>query len=350
MRHETSYDGLRAMAVAGVVAIHANFPVPGGGIGVEVFFVLSGYLITRILLAEEARTGRVDLGRFYWRRALRLMPALIAMIAVVASWSAFQGRLGERLFPMAMAATYLMNFNRAFEWGAQDPLGHSWSLAMEEQFYLLWPIVLLATPPRRRGAVLAILIAAICGWRGWLLLHGAAIERVYNGLDTHSDTLLMGCLLAVCEASIPDRAIRWTARLIAVPVAGIAAQLLVNPATPWGQGIGNILAGVSASWLILALPRSTWPRRLLSITPMRFVGRISYGIYLWHYPLFQLGGDFAVPHWRWTGPLLSILLATLSFYAIERPFLRMRDRIRPPGAPADVAPDVAAAMRRGATG
>lgn len=340
MHHEPSYDGLRAVAVAGVVAIHAGFPIPGGGIGVEIFFVLSGYLITRILLGEETRTGRFDLARFYYRRTLRLMPALVAMIVVVASWSALIGRLNVFLFPALMAATYLMNFNRAFEWGEQDPLGHTWSLAMEEQFYLLWPVVLLMTPSRRRAVVLVTLICMICLWRGWLLLDGASVERVYNGLDTHSETLLMGCLLAVCEPSVPDRVGQWAARLIAVPIAGIGAQIfLFSPATAIGQGVGNVLIGLLASWLVFALPLSTWPRRLLSVPLMGFVGRISYGIYLWHYPVLQLGGDLAVPHWRGIGPFLALLLAVISYYGIEYRFLRIRDRIRPRGAPADVEQD-----------
>jgi peptidoglycan/LPS O-acetylase OafA/YrhL len=338
MRHEPSFDGLRAVAIGGVVATHAGILGPGGGLGVEIFFALSGYLITRVLLDEEAHTGRIDLRRFFYRRTLRLMPALVAMVATVLTWAAFHGRVAERLFPSLMTLTYLMNFNRALEWGPQDPLGHSWSLAMEEQFYLLWPIVmLLVTSMRRRVVVLVALIGVICAWRGWLLLHGASIERVYNGLDTHSEVLLMGCLLAVGAPFVSCPIGRWATQTISVPIVAIAAQMfLFARDTPFAQGIGNIVIGLLAAWLIVALPSSTWPRRLLSLPPMRFVGRISYGLYLWHYPIFLLGGDLAIPHWRLIATPLTILVATMSFYGIERRFLRLRDRIHPPGASADL--------------
>ncbi|WP_375402471.1 acyltransferase family protein [uncultured Sphingomonas sp.] len=170
MRYEASLDGIRAVAVSGVVAVHVGVPIAGGGTGVEVFFALSGYLITRILVEEETRTGRIDLRRFYYRRALRLLPALAAVLLAVLFWAlTFGGRLGEQLFSGAMALFYLMNLNRAFGWGSDLHLGHTWSLSMEEQFYFLWPFVLMALRPRWRLAGTLAMVALVCGWRAVLL-------------------------------------------------------------------------------------------------------------------------------------------------------------------------------------
>lgn len=258
------------------------------------------------------------------------MPALLTMVGLVWLWGATHGRGRDTAFPALMAVTYLMNFNRAFGWGPQDPFGHTWSLAMEEQFYILWPLLMLLTPPKRRAALLVGLIVLICSWRGWLLLHGASVERVYNGLDTHAETLLIGCLVALCRPTVPARARLWLERLVALPIICLAVQVfLFRAGTPGGQGIGNIAVGIWAGWLIYALPGTTWPGRILSIPPAVFLGRISYSAYLWHYPLYLLNREFGIPHGRAAMPLLSIAVAALSFYALERPILRWRDRRRP---------------------
>ena len=169
---DDALDGLRAIAIASVVTLHFKVRLlPGGWFGVDLFFVLSGFLITGIVTREIDRSGTCDLRQFYWRRALRLWPAFGAMLfgAVLLAPLVAVPRDGMAGAVLA-AATFTMNWWRGMEFGSDWILGHSWSLAVEQQFYLLWPIVLLTVPRRQRVPVTALLVAAMIGWRciaGW---------------------------------------------------------------------------------------------------------------------------------------------------------------------------------------
>ncbi|HLG92907.1 MAG TPA: acyltransferase, partial [Acidimicrobiales bacterium] len=213
-------DGLRAVAVAGVIAFHAGLPwAKGGFLGVDAFFVLSGYLITSLLLAEREATGGIGLGSFWARRARRLLPALFLMLAVVAGYGALAapgdtlGQLrSDALFTLGYAANWHQIFSGQgyFAQLAQpSPLLHTWSLAIEEQFYLLWPLALLAVGrtrrPRRNLAVACATGALASAVEMALLYRPADTARVYFGTDTRAQSLLVGALLAALAAPRPGR-------------------------------------------------------------------------------------------------------------------------------------------------
>jgi peptidoglycan/LPS O-acetylase OafA/YrhL len=230
-------DGLRGLAVVVVMIYHAAPELlPGGFLGVELFFVLSGFLITSLLLKEHDRSG-IQLGRFYMRRALRLTPALIVMLAsvVLLSWVALSGdAFRNTVSDAAFSLTYIFNWVRASDPGRSSFLGHTWSLCIEEQFYLLWPLLLPAiTMIGRRDRLterLLVAVAAIVLWR-MVLSNFASPMRIYNGLDTRADGLLLGCALG---AAIHDGRLRFetlatkleTGRSRAVLRGGFAVALL----------------------------------------------------------------------------------------------------------------------------
>ena len=216
-----------------------------------------------------------------------------------------------------------MNFNLAFGWGPDDYLGHTWSLSMEEQFYFLWPVVLLLTPTHLRIWATATLIGVVCLWRGFLLLDGASISRVYNGLDTHSEVLLMGCITALNTPGGVRRLSRGADAAVWVLLLIFAADYVWMPAaTTWGQGLGMPAIGGLSCLLILLLPGTDAPRRFLSWPPLVYLGRISYGIYLYHYPILIIGREQGVRGMAVISPVASVLLAAMTFHLLERPVQR----------------------------
>src|SRR5262245_21094061 len=201
--YKPELDGLRAVAVMSVLLMHGGMPgFHWGYIGVDLFFVLSGYLITSILLREQLRTGQISLLSFYQRRALRLFPALAVLCIVFLAYAFFVLRdPTQGLREIVVVALYLSNWTRAAGLNFPEWLGHTWSLAIEEQFYLLWPLVLLAISAARRPIPLLLAVAgaivAVSCWRLTLVMHGASTDRLYNGTDTRADALLMGVALAL---------------------------------------------------------------------------------------------------------------------------------------------------------
>jgi peptidoglycan/LPS O-acetylase OafA/YrhL len=304
------------------------------------FFVLSGFLITRNLSAEREFAGRINIPRFYLRRALRLLPAFGALLGFeLLRALAEPARQHEILASVGLAASYMMNWNRAFSWGPQGYLGHSWSLAMEEQFYLLWP-ALLVLLRRRAMPWLLVAVACITLWRLHLTLAGAAFERTYNGFDTHADALLIGCVLAV----LPNRAglVRRAGRGVVFPLGLLAGLALGGPLySVRTQAIGLSLSGLAAAWIVLAALDDGWFARVLSHRLVAYVGLISYGWYLWHYPLIQIGAQYGGPAGKLVAAIGSLGVAMLSYHVIEAPFLRRKQRL---------APITAAAFHETATG
>src|ERR1700722_802034 len=256
MKYEPSLDGLRAIAVTSVVVYHANDALlPGGWAGVDVFFVLSGFLISTLLLKEVSTFNTINLRKFYTRRALRLIPALACLIAVLLPISWFSRHYkAQDFYAIIMSVTYLMNWNRSFGWFPGDGgfLGHTWSLAMEEQFYLIWPGTLIFLTRRRRAAPFLIfgLIALVFSWRLFLVYSGAGPERTYIGFDTHSDALFMGCAIAfVLFGSRIKLLLRQTAM---IPMVVLALILLTfHWKSSLTQSVGLSLAGLSSSWIML---------------------------------------------------------------------------------------------------
>ena len=348
MQYRADIDGLRALAVGSVVIYHADHRwLPGGFTGVDVFFVISGYLITRLIAADLER-GQFSLATFYERRARRILPALLAVLAA-ATAAALAWLLPEELarFGESLLATLLFGSNVYF-WRVSDyfatppdstPLLHTWSLAVEEQFYLVFPLVLLAMARCRAPLRAALLWAALAGS---LLLaewgaHHKPTPAFYLG-PTRAWELLCGAVLAL--RMVPPIRSRAVAELAAAAgLAAIGAGFVILSEQSRFPGIAALLPCVGAALAIHAGEgHRTLVSRLLGWRPLVFVGLISYSLYLWHWVVLVFARHLAlreltVPE---LGGLiaLSFLLAALSWRFIEQPFRRAR---RPPagaqGAP-----------------
>jgi peptidoglycan/LPS O-acetylase OafA/YrhL len=317
-KYNPALDGIRALAITEVIARHVfSSTTLGWGIGVEVFFTLTGYLITQILLQQIQISGSIDLKRFYVNRALRLMPALWTLLLALLIPFLFAHHWRSLMESWAMAATYLMNFNRAFAWWPETFLGHTWSLAEQEQFYFIWPVVLLLIRKRYMTRFIIALLAAAFLWRFYLLDHGATIARVFNGLDTHLDSILVGSGLALI--SVPAQIKRYICAAWFVWPALLALSCFSLPyASKAVQLFGSPLIGLVAACLIVATDHPVL-HRILTVGPLIFIGRISYALYLWHYPLMVMAVQkFALKGIALLVPVtIAFLLATLSYFTIE---------------------------------
>jgi peptidoglycan/LPS O-acetylase OafA/YrhL len=326
-------DGLRAVAVGTVFLYHATAQFRNA-VGVDMFFALSGFLITRGLLEQLEKHDRIDLRLFYIRRALRLLPALLAMIASLLVFAAAMGVHPLRVHVIASftSLTYMMNWSRAFGWSSSGWLGHTWSLSIEEQFYLAWPLILSAVYARgglKYALLCALFLAGLSVLVRIHLLHaGAAEDRLYNGFDTRGDGLLIGCALAL--ARLP-RLAAWAGRLWLVPALTIGLIFLFVPWIALQTLTFTLLAGATA-WLILACWYETSPGLvwLLELLPVRYVGRISYGLYLWHWPILNILWEHHFKNGVGMAALaagLTLLCAALSFHFVEQPLLRLKEMI-----------------------
>ncbi|UQX13316.1 acyltransferase family protein [Candidatus Mycobacterium methanotrophicum] len=364
-------DGVRAAAVALVLADHGGIPgMAGGFLGVDVFFVLSGFLITSLLLDELGRSGRIGLGDFWIRRARRLLPALVLMVLTVA--------LGRRFFSPEAVAGLREDAVAAFFWVANwrfvadktdyftqgappSPLQHAWSLGVEEQYYIVWPLLLaaaavvLAARARRRkgwatlsGVRLVVLLLATLGvlasaTAAILLASDATRDRVYFGTDTRAQALLVGAAASALLVSdwsslnrgwslIRSRWGKWLARLlpvIGVVMLGIGTHYATGSARDFREGL-LIAVAIAAALVIapVALDQRGPVAVVLAWSPVAWLGTISYGVYLWHWPIFLvLNGERT----GWSGLSLfgvrcvaTLGVSTVSWWAIERPIRRWR--------------------------
>jgi peptidoglycan/LPS O-acetylase OafA/YrhL len=334
--YRPALDGLRACAVLPVLLFHGGAPGFGWGwVGVDLFFVLSGYLITRILLQEQAATGRIDLLGFYRRRALRLLPALALLCAAFLVYAAVIGVAWHGAREVLVVTFYVGNWTRAFGLGLPQYLGHTWSLAIEEQFYMLWPLLMIALAAGARVPsalrVVAIMIVAVAGWRILLHLWGAHPDRLYNGSDTRADALLVGAALALVLA-LPARAARLAALARYAWLPAVVVIVALPALLPWDHrlmllGGYSMLALAAAIILTAALDDGPSARRL-GDPRLVWIGQRSYGLYLWHYPIMLAARtQFQVPEGV-TLTLIEVagafLCATLSYRFIERPLLARR--------------------------
>lgn len=348
-------DGLRAIAVVLVVVYHL-FPgwiFAGGFVGVDVFFVISGFLITSLLLGERRVRGRISLPRFWQRRTRRLLPALAVVVTVCASAAWIIGgdvlvRIGAQLL-----ATATFSFNWVSIAGGADYFTAAtpelfrnlWSLAVEEQFYVLWPLLLplLLLVPRRaaRSAVALVAAAASAIWMG-VLAGAGELTRAYFGTDSHSFGLLLGIALAVGLeqlARTPPPVLarrRWRVGSAVVGVAALVALLGVAMLPDTGSALtfpGALLAGSLLT--VLVLVAAMWPGSrfgaALDTPALRWIGRRSYALYLWHWPLLVLllaattgmGPASGVPVWvSFLVLALTVLAAELSYRFVEMPVRR----------------------------
>jgi len=347
-------DGLRAIAIIGVLLYHAGIDwVPGGFLGVDVFFVLSGFLITSLILEEYDRAGRIDFKRFYIRRARRLLPAVFVLLIAVGIAVLLFYRDALSAFREDALATllYLNNWwyivvdQSYFESMGRPPLlKHLWSLSVEEQFYLIWPAAALllvrrgGRPLVRRVAI--FLAVASTAWMAYLAIRGgypidADPSRAYFGTDSHMMGLVIGAALATVwrpgrlSANIPHGAQILVTAIGVAMIAVIAGfYLFVGEFTPWLYRGGFLALAVFTAVLIAAATHPASPLGpLLGIGLLRYLGQRSYGIYLWHWPIFMVtrpGID--VP---WSEPIafvarlaITLAVAEASYRLVEMPIRR----------------------------
>lgn len=347
-------DGLRTVAVAGVFLFHtATELVPGGSIGVDVFFTLSGFVITLLIMKEHLATGRLNLRLFYAKRLARLWPALLALCAVILAVGLLfpaSGWGGQAGFILP-AAAYVMNLAHFGAFGQSiqgETLGPTWTLAVEEQFYLVWPLLLLAMLRfwKVRTVTLATLglAAAFLLERFVLVMSGAPLNRLYNGPDTRADELLIGCALALLftalrEGSRLHRALQWIAGWgapLAATTLAAAMFLFKEPeaSNSWFNTFwtaGPTILSLLAALLIgsLVLQPAGFMARILSHPWLARPGRdLSYGMYLWHIPVYLLLMRL-VPDLTLRIALsaaLTVLVAYASFRLVELPLRRWANK------------------------
>jgi peptidoglycan/LPS O-acetylase OafA/YrhL len=330
LKYEPALDGIRAVAIILVFLDHAwESAFPGGWVGVDIFFVLSGYLITTLLTNELSDTGAIDYRNFYIRRVLRLWPAFaVFLFVVVLEISVSKDPNIWSFGAVALSSVYMMNWNRAFLWWSEYKLGHTWSLAMEEQFYLLWPVLLAFIFARRAICCVLALIVIIVTWRCYLALNGADPERTYNGFDTHGDALLVGCLLALLVRRNPDLTIKLSGMWL-VATGGLLAILLLLPILNiLTQTAGLSIAALLSAVMIASLRCQTPLKSFLSVRPLVYMGKISYGFYLWHYPIV-LGLSKYGNTGKMAALMLSFGVASASYHWIELPFLAHKKQFSP---------------------
>jgi peptidoglycan/LPS O-acetylase OafA/YrhL len=343
-------DGLRAVGILTVLAFHVGAfsgtrVLDGGFLGVQVFFVISGFLITALLLEEHERNERISLGRFYVRRALRLFPALFAAVAVAVVYASFAPRnqLHDTAKEAIAAVFYWDNWFHGLRVGKDTILLHTWSLSIEEQFYLVWPLVLLVALrfTRSRSGLwllpLALAAGAAVARAAVIAVHPGSFGRLYFGTDTRADALLIGCTLALVWArgwlQRAADAFAW----LGLP-AVVALALLMWFATVPGRNLYlyGLLACSLASAVLIADVVVGRPRllvRALEQPPLVFVGKISYGLYLWHYVVFWIVRDYT-GGWSHASrvPLelaASVGVAVASYYLLELPIIGYKARFTP---------------------
>ena len=344
--YRPAFDGLRGVSVLAVMLYHSGL-LEGGWLGVDVFFALSGFLITTLLLEEHERAGAVSLRRFYARRALRLLPALLVMVAVV-GFVMVASKPPElfNLLIVFVLAVVLYVANWAMIVGLPlYALAHTWSLAIEEQFYFFWPpvLTLLLRLTRKRRVILLVVGSGIVGaiaWRMFLMSGGTSIPRLFLGLDTRADSVLTGCALAmiVTWRMLPGSVLggattTWVGGAAAVAICVLFA--IARFPADFRNRFATTLTALAAGLLICSLLSAPNSRiaRLLEARPLVGVGKVSYGLYLWHFPIF-LGLGVLLGRTKTFDPLLlslawlaSFAVSIASYRFLEQPALRLKLRL-----------------------
>lgn len=348
-RYIPALDGVRGIAILVVMAFNGHLlGMQGGFIGVDIFFVLSGFLITSLLVQDFRLTSRIGLKNFYLRRALRLLPALFAlMLFCIVFVLIFQpDKAANTLKGVLYTLFYIANWAQAppLDPGI-GPLSHAWSLSVEEQFYIVWPLLLLALLRiKSKGVVLAILLFLISGSVAisvWLWQAHVPFLRMYFGSDTRAHELLIGCVAALLISwgvfQYADRFRGIFHIASAISIVGILSSLfLLRHNTAFVYNGGFTLIAIATAIVIVDLvlyPSAILP--FFEFAPLVWVGKISYGLYLWHFPIFEasrrLLDERAPLVYQAIGVVTTLLVATASYYLLEKPFLKLRHRFSTAG-------------------
>jgi peptidoglycan/LPS O-acetylase OafA/YrhL len=313
-------DGWRAISITVVIVGHAfpSAPVPLGALGVNIFFAISGYLISTLLLMDYKRNGSISLGGFYIRRAFRILPPAMVYMAVL---------LILRVAPLA-DVTRCLFFAANYSVLTSPYLGHFWSLSMEEHFYLFWPTVLQLLRPRRAAIFAGIAIPIVLVWREWVRTHTQA--AFYQRTDVRLDSFFAPCLLAILLNQSPafeERLRRW----LSLPtICGLAGLLALTSIASRSQGsfeaAQKSLQALVVPLIVIGtvLNSGSWLGKILELSPLRFVGRISYSLYLWQ-EVAAMGPPEIPIFIRLT---VSLAAAVTSYYLVEQPLIRMGARLR----------------------
>ena len=352
--HVPGLDGIRGIAVLIVMIYHCgiyfNDYFHGGVIGVDIFFVLSGFLITSLIVREFINTSSFSFANFYIRRFLRLAPALLLVLLfvslinlVIYDWQ----KLISNLAAVSITLFSASNFSIMFKIYDLGYLATTWSLSIEEQFYLLWPVtlfILLRTIPNRFAlATVALALTLLAGWvRGYMIINDYSFVRIYYGLDTRAVALMIGCVLGIVLSFelLNPRLIGVTSRwLTVISPLGVMCLPLISlyinlpdkymrtpdTSTYWGLFAVEIISAIII--LDISINNRSIVHRLFSIKWLGWIGSISYGLYLWHYPLLLLFKRLGFNQLQIVifGTLATFLIATSSFYFIEKPVLKLKN-------------------------
>jgi peptidoglycan/LPS O-acetylase OafA/YrhL len=346
LEHVPGLDGVRAVAVVTVIVLHLGIlrpfepnALPGGHLGVDLFFVLSGFLITSLLLKEHDQTGRIRLLAFYGRRALRLFPALAFLLVVYTLYSSSQGVEGEvQRNTVGAAGFYIMNWIPSWGWPFDAQVGHLWSLSIEEQFYLVWPLILIGLLATRIRVVAALLLIAttvvvVMAHRDDLM---STVGEFLTPMrtDARADALLAGCLAAILWSFglVPRRVLPWLATAATVLLGWFWME--ADPQMFARHPSLYTAAAVTMAVVVVAVVDGRWflvP--VLSLRPVRAIGRVSYGLYLWHFPVF-VAVQAHNPDWSSTvqmvvGLVVMTAITLFSWFVVEKPCLRLKHRLEP---------------------
>ena len=341
--HRPALDGVRGIAIL-IVLIGHSMPqaVSYPAAGVALFFVLSGFLITSLLIEEYQERGKINIFAFYGRRARRLLPAFVVVALVTAVSMVAIGQARAGLFDAVVAASYVGNWVMATgQW--LGPLSHTWSLAIEEQFYALWPLIFLLIVPRLRARRLAILLGLLAVTvmvvRAWSATAGATSDVLAFATNMQADGLLIGCALAVLvhhrRVSVPKitgplalGALMGAAFVLPVAIVPLLAGVTSYSVMLVVDGTISVLA---SGVLVIAVVTRERPDPLLENRWLVRLGLISYGLYLWHYPVLWHLGFFNSDQAAYPGLVavvvgvgLSVLAAVASYRWVEGPFRKRR--------------------------
>lgn len=334
--HRPQLDGVRAMAVLLVLVAHTDIYAPlgkGGTVGVSVFFTLSGFLITTLLLEERQIFSRLDVPGFYRRRFLRLVPAMIVCVILACLVLLAHGYVFPDLKLVVGTLTYTSNWLMMSGVPRPTALGHTWSLAVEEQFYLIWPLVIILTArvsKRRMITSLSIVCAVVLAWRLFLYISGAGYLRIYFGLDTRADSLMYGAVVAFVlnRSRIRPGTSPW---LVWIGLALTGIGCLLSAREPYNMQLVAMpsVVGIGVAVMIYGICQNR------GFAPfewrwVQWIGKRSYGIYLYQAPVnvFLL---LTVTRAKWIQIFVvagTFAIAALSYRYIEKPFLRIKNRDR----------------------